>query len=946
MRQISPNSLAKLATHIGTEPVTIIAIDWGGRTTTAASILRAPLTPGSIRAGGYSSNVRHYADKTYPGIEGRIISFDSFDDVVNVSKSGTSQSVSVTLSDHDGELKKIFNSTDIHKKKAYVYQWFDGIPLEDKFLIFSGVISSPVVWKEGDRTLSFDIVTQIEDQEVGFSPEDGQFPSLPQNMVGTTWPLVFGTVVKLPLAAVDDIPYNNKQGDLASAQTEEGTGIEDPSLDKQIEENEVNKDALQGLALIYFIGYLQASHTARRLGEVDDLAPISSGSGTYSGLAKQFLDAGNKALLDGQRIGAKNNDLNSVKSKQQENQKDQIKVTNGELMPQDKEVTLNLGGAKHIGKFEGNNFNITGRTHPANERFDGMTVGQVGQRTGSPVIDRDNYFWVDGGQPLRFGALPMTEAEKQDREEAQKRLWVRYIVAATIQVSVRAVYAYRTVNDVKALAVVPAQYYMVLQVNFGSLPVTMLYVPQALSSIVTADGKSEGWEDELWATVTSPIGPNTVTIIQWLIETYTTAQIDTTSFNLVRNQIAAFPSHFALMDRPNVFSLISDIAYQARCVVWLKNDKFYIKYLAKRDPSVATISESDVLENSVEVTYTETEDLKTKIVAEYKQNYEIEKNNLIIMKYNIKYYGVQEERYNWFIYTHTQLVQRSVMFWLIRKANTFKRITFTTGIDKLNVETLDTITLNFGENLVANGPIDVVVEEAKFNSNDYTIQFTCWVPVRAGEMTEYNFAYTGDLSIQHVFPTPEDINQGRAGNGGSSTFNDNVELPGPDSGAGGGADNVSKPFTADTGNGQGPQISRRPHAWGDPGYTTDFAQIPPEILNRIDSTNLSSLGKKPDGTTRYQYDHAKAEEQKIIGPGAKTVLAKIAEKTGGKEYTVLAYYKGLNADPTPVKGVKAPDVSESETLPTDMYVAMLIIPYTTDKGGTEVDFVIVPPVWK
>ncbi len=42
-------------------------------------------------------------------------------------------------------------------------------------LIFRGKISSPVVWSEGDRTVSFNIISQIEDAEIGFSPEEGQF---------------------------------------------------------------------------------------------------------------------------------------------------------------------------------------------------------------------------------------------------------------------------------------------------------------------------------------------------------------------------------------------------------------------------------------------------------------------------------------------------------------------------------------------------------------------------------------------------------------------------------------------------------------------------------------------------------------------------------------------------------------------------------------------------
>src|SRR5262249_50228272 len=75
-------------------------------------------------------------------------------------------------------------------------------------------------------------------------------------------------------------------------------------------------------------------------------------------------------------------------------------------------------------------------------------------------------------------------------------------------------------------------------------------------------------------------------------------------------------------------------------------------------------------------------------------------------------------------------------FWMIRKANTWKRIRFKTFLTKLNLETFDCVLLDI-PGYVASGPVKAVVEKANYNSADNTIDFECLVPVRAGEMTQY-----------------------------------------------------------------------------------------------------------------------------------------------------------------------------------------------------------------
>jgi hypothetical protein len=925
MRNISAASLAKLATRLGTEPVCIIEVQW--------------------QKGGPIST---YSDKATEGMQGRILELNALEDVINVSKSGTSQSVDITLDDTDGALKIIFNSVDIHKKKVWIYQWFTGIPLTDKILLFVGHIASPVVWKEGDRTLSFSVISTSEDHEVGFSPEEGSFPFLPQSMIGTAWPLIFGTVQKVPGILIDNIAYSDneqqgKSGDGAASVTQDGTGIKDPSLDHRINDNDKNAANAAAIAQLYFNGYLLASFTARKRGELDEFDSIERGKGYFSGLAKQYLQQGNQKLIEAQKIRNKNNTLKTVKNQQEANEKKSIRVTNGDLFPQGKSTKLNLGGALHTGYFLGDQFHITARQHPQIEQYSGMTIEDPAVRSGLPVIPRQNYFFADAGIPLRMGVI----ANDEDNPDPINNppLPVRYIVSATLRVTVSAVFAYRTVNERRVLSVVPFNYFSVFQISFGTLPVTMIWMPQPLSSRNFPNGESEGWDDEIWISCTSPVGPNTVDILIWLIQTYTGRTYDAASFNAVRTLLEPYPMHFALTDRPNVLSLISEIAYQARCIVWLKNDIFYIKYLAKEDPPVDTITEDDVLEQSMEISYTETEDLVTKYVAHWRADYKTSKNFAVILRYNVPYYGLLPKEYSFFCFNMLQLVQKAATFWMIREANTFKKLKITVPISKLKIETLDTVTVNFANPLIANGPVNCVVEEAKLNSADYTIDLTLWVPVRAGEMTKYMFAYMGDLSIGFYFPTEDDIQQGRVQGAGRGTsdvsFNDNVKLPEPGPA---GSPDYTNPFSGDPGNGGYVQTTTRPHTWGvDDTLQTDLNQLAPEILQRLDATAVQGAGIKPPGTTQYQYDAQDARDDFRPAPITPrsypgTVIEQGPDSDAGyATYSVSIFQEGFGGSSRVVDNVQFVGDKEQQIDPGTGVVVTEVFK-TLDDGTTDITY--------
>lgn len=927
MRSITSGSLATLQQKTGTEPIIIVEVDW------VNSALSETIGP-----------ISRYSDRKFEDLDGRILQVATIEDIINVSGNGTSQSVNLTLADTDGALKEIFNNTDIHKKRVWIYQWFSGIPITEKFLLFSGIIASPILWKEGDRTLTFTVINKGEDKEIGFSPEEGEFPSLPQNLVGTVWPLVFGIVSKLPFVRVDEITTRkdkDNDGSNADPISAEGTGIADPAIKPHLDQSGAQAAEALRLAQINFLGYLQASGRARRAHELEEFSAIQTGKGPWSSLAKQFLDAGNKYLLENQKITQKMNALTITYNEQRKNEKKQIRVTDGEKMPQGTTYDINLGGAKHTGYFLGNNFVITSKEHPQFEKYVGVLPGPNSLQ---PVIARDNFFWADSGAPIGYSISVLPEETSDNPYEGL--LAVRYIVSSTIPTSVLVVYAERTIGDVTGFYPVPANFYTQFNVMFGTLPVTMVVVPVPLSARVDGNGKSLGWQDELYGVVQSPIGPNTVDILRWIIDTYTTNEIDEASFTEVRTLVDAYPSNFALMDRPQVMQVLSDIAYQARCIIYLKGNTFYIKYKPKRQAPTATITAADIIEQTLEITTTETENLVTKYVAQWVSQYKTGKKNLIILRYNIGWYGTHEKRYDYFIYTQQQLVEKSATFWLIREANTFKYVTLTVPIKFLNIETLDTVTLILPPAIgVANTAIDCVVEEAVIDTQNYTINLKLWVPVRAGEMEEYQFAYLNDLGVQYVFPTPEDVRTNRAGNAkDKGGFNDHVTMP-TQSGT------VSKPFTGAEGNGGNLRVTVRPHTWGaDASYISDVGNTAPTITQRIDTATIQALGRKPANTTTYQLDKSTLPDTVVVPPVNQVIPGFIVSGEGPGPYVVNGYFEGLDGDTTELDAVFCIELAndeddEPQIIPPNTPVMVTVSIWTDGDGELQVEYTMQPPVW-
>lgn len=794
-----------LATAQGLKPSILIEIDWTD--------------------GGTAK----YADKTVGAYRGKILSIDSLDSIIKVSEGSDSTQVTLTLDDTDGSIKGIIDNVDVHKRPARLYQWFEGLGTDDKFLLFAGQVSSPILWDEGTRAVTIDIVTRIEDAEVGFSIEEGQFPLLATDLVGKPWPLVFGRCVNVPALKIT----TPREGTLI-----DGFGIRDYTLSDRnalaeiicCPNNSIVDYKIGGFTLTeqQQSQIMSCVATTPTLGQCIYVEMANRGvtdqavndyykqvydiqtridNGTYQLNPNQGGPEEANALIDGnvvvipiygpdpQCVQTRCEEVEEIVFQIQEQSSfefSSVRIVNGEKFPQNQTITLQVGGAYITGKFAGNLFTIQKRIHPeivelgaygqypTAEEIAEIKAGGVGRTLalanfGTRVgIDKAIYL---KSLPENSGVVVLSTCVQngsgyQDVTDCQANslaslnnypqsefAWINagekvtysfdeetVYVANILPSDIRCVTAFRNLDiGQRLLLVVPDDYYTTRVTDYGQYQVTEIVFNRPLSQI------GDGWEDEIYVTLESTVGPNVVDEMQWLIENYTDFAVDAASFAATAAKVANYPADFPLLDRKNVLTALEEMAFQSRIAITLRNNTFYVKYLSESPTPVATITGADVIENTLQLTHTDTEDIVTKLIAEWKDDHARDSKQ-IILRNNVNKYGTQVGTFDYYIYNQFELVEKSALFWLIRKSNTWKRVTFNAPLTRLALEPLDDITVNIPQ--LTPGAVPGIVESATYNPDDNTVSLSIWLAVRSGEVVEYDWAFPS--STLQTWPPPNE----------------------------------------------------------------------------------------------------------------------------------------------------------------------------------------------
>jgi hypothetical protein len=709
-----------------------------------------------------------YAEKDVGSVKGVINQVDGLDNVIVIQSvatgtAGDSQSLTLTLDDTSGEIKDLIMGNDVHKRSVKVYLYLEGTDFDtDRIWLFTGELSTPIEWDEGTRTVTLNVINKIEDASVGFSIEEGDFFLPPQELVGVPWPLCFGKCINIPALRVKS-PI---RGILKT-----GFGIADfilPHLAKQIE---------AVCCPLVFNGYRAYNDPGSIYHSLKIEATYVVDAACW---CKKVADAA--AAREAYEL-------------QKQYEYEELTISGGEAFPQQRRIWLEVDGAKIYGYFKGTTyspsetFKVLKYVHPKVDEVEipqyyhrfqfcsalaSRFIGLVGEeqrpsyREPSPLglgvpncdnqggAESDNTGWDYVASYPRadfFWVQPGSEVYQADAQGDSVH------VVNLLPSTIHRVAGWKQYDmGIRELATIPPSYYTTRVSNFNGYLVEEVVLEKNLRYY------DEGWEgDKIYVSFTSSIGPNMVDEMIWLINKYTDLSYDAANFAEVKSKLAVYRNNYPILERKNILEVLRTMAFNNRCALILRDNEFKLIYLSEEPTSVMTITEDDIVPKTLKIGHTNTEDLVTEVHGVWQDDYAYDPKKYI-SRYNVKKYGTMKETFEFPCFNIYPWVVKSNTFWMIRMANTWKRITFQTYMDKIGLEVLDCITVNIS-NLHAD-PIKCIVENATYDSENHTMEIECWTPIAAGELDPSPFTWPSAIRVDKYWPTADDIAKGFGGGSG------------------------------------------------------------------------------------------------------------------------------------------------------------------------------------
>jgi len=626
----------------------------------------------------------YYADRTTVvdviNANGRIIQFSPISSTGKQDSTGEVSSAGIVLDDTDGALKTLVNTEIIEGKAVTVYQHYEGLGTSDLVVLLRGRIIGDIDWSEGERQLSFSVESYIEDSEVGFAPcEDFGLTDQNPDTYCQMWPVVFGTVFKLKGLPIRKSPYGTTAGDIYGGYPHYDTEpikIENGSGFPQNETIEIV------ISWTIFRGYFDGDKFIRTASNLPwhtnlSLQARPADDPDYNNRKVAFVADG--VNLTGKRCY--HSDFGWRRCEIQEGNKAFFTSEFPVLLDETK-------------TFE----EVRGQVH------------------------RD---WYTGNSYLNYWHIFAGQTVSRHNQTSSDL----YIVNQYPSTKIFEVYGWRRYGDNDIFVPIPSSYYTKhLSYSYAGEQVTAIEFAVPLQA-----REEEGWKGDIYVSLRSSLPSNVSDIIKWLFETYTTFNIDTATFNAVRYLTAAFPCGFALTKQENIVSLVEDIAWQARCAIYLRNGDAILKYLSYSAPSTYTLTEEDVLFKSLNLSFTSTEDLITKFIGTWKLDYSErdEKTKRLTYTNNVEEFGLREEEREIYIYGVESLVKMTLYFWGYRYSNSWRVLEAATFLKSLAFEVFDAVTSNI--QTFSTNQIKGVLEELAHDSDNNEIAVKLLMASKAGE---------------------------------------------------------------------------------------------------------------------------------------------------------------------------------------------------------------------
>jgi hypothetical protein len=260
-------------------------------------------------------------------------------------------------------------------------------------------------------------------------------------------------------------------------------------------------------------------------------------------------------------------------------------------------------------------------------------------------------------------------------------------------VSISNVFAKKScvVGDPDDLFLVDSAYYSVNNESVGGKTVTLVSFPIALSKI-----EGENWQDDIFVDCTG-LSSNIANQIEWILETFTDLTVDPVSFSTAASLVGDTPGHFVLADQEDALSLSEKMAWQARCLLFTKDNVAFLRPLFTNNIIGGALTANEIKLKGAELGFTETEDLVTVFNATWVQDYSGHKegNQKTVFKNEVDRYGVIPQDYNFFCFTTLRAVQVSASFWAYRYSHSWRKITVQSFLPALGIEAYDGVFVSY-----------------------------------------------------------------------------------------------------------------------------------------------------------------------------------------------------------------------------------------------------------
>ncbi len=731
-KPVTSNFINILQTQTGTEPIFILGIKIGG-------------------------GINWYSSKKINGASPAILDIGECSSNKRADSEGTTGSVNITLSDYDGASKALYDSSPLEKAGASLYIGFEDQSQESAICILAGQITGPVEWNEESRTLSFSVETVLEAEDAGFSAID-EFDDLIDDAKNVAWPMMFGSPAHVPALKVrkrtegrlitpirlrSELYKFNVNGSVAvmdetckvdsylgDAKTENVIYIENGEKFPQEEEVEIVIDRVCFKGS--FTGNLFTVKEANTPYYTNvDVVPLTDDPRIVFLKYRQIgIDVEN---FDGNLTGmhvyfkapASNYRLYNYVQKQEKN----VATVKFNTFDFDKLREDPTGLSVQKALTEGtitkayyilpngldNDYAFTHEVVLETEKYniasweykDGVKVPKTTTKLSgmqalmSDVIeDQNKVFWNrPAGTQVRL-KTPDPEI---------------YIASCIPLTEITAVVGKKTVitqdgTSLKVFEPIPKSYYEIqltttYKLNDNDFATGILFMEPL------KDRREEGWEDEVFVTGTSSVGPKVDEIIKYLIEKHVPG------LNIGDFDEPPDEANFAIFERKNALELCREIAWQARCALRIDGPSADLIFLDQGQSPVITVDEDTVKEGSVRVGNTDINNIKTKLICRWRPDYRHlpmpnpettakldltriigqlvkdldRKEQFYVRRENIDKYGVRTETKDIYIFNTLEPVINCADYWGHLYANSWRTIRFQTFLFGCFLQAFDNV---------------------------------------------------------------------------------------------------------------------------------------------------------------------------------------------------------------------------------------------------------------